>query len=202
MGPLATQWLEIFKAYLLITYIHTYLLTYLGAHTAPPTLCTNAGMASGTPTPFAQLPLTMDDKFALMPRRVAAVYMNATASFEACQSREANDVQCGGGGKLATKASAKLAIRQRALALKDDGRATTKAYTKLALRQRALSLKGEGGARSRPGDGVHSVGHTPYWATPQCVLKRHLLAALPDLHLVDCLRQPGERPFLRLVRPR
>jgi hypothetical protein len=46
--------------------------------------------------------------------------------------------------------------------------------------------------------------HQPYWATPQCVLKRHLLSAEPRLRVLDCLRDsPGGqgRPLLRLVRP-
>ena len=42
----------------------------------------------------------------------------------------------------------------------------------------------------------------PYWATPQCILKRHLLARLPELRMGDCLRGPQEPALLRLVRPR
>ena len=50
--------------------------------------------------------------------------------------------------------------------------------------------------------GAHlAASSSPYWATPQCVLKRHLLAQLPDVRMVDCLREVGQRPLLRLVRP-
>ena len=42
----------------------------------------------------------------------------------------------------------------------------------------------------------------PYWATPQCVLKRHLLEKMPQVRMLDCTRAPGQLPLLRLLRPR
>ena len=43
--------------------------------------------------------------------------------------------------------------------------------------------------------------HQPYWATPQCVLKRHLLAGLgSELRMINCMAALNG-PLLRLVRP-
>ena len=61
----------------------------------------------------------------------------------------------------------------------------------------ALRAKGLRPTKGDAGGG----GHSPYWATPQCVLKRHLIFSLPEIRMVDCLRKPGERPLLRLIRP-
>ena len=44
-------------------------------------------------------------------------------------------------------------------------------------------------------------GHGPYWATPQCVLKRHLIANVEGVRMVDCLRMGGGPAALRLLRP-
>ena len=41
----------------------------------------------------------------------------------------------------------------------------------------------------------------PYWATPQCILKRHLLAADPNMGMVDCTRREGQPVLMRLIRP-
>lgn len=172
---------------------------------APPTLCMQGGGAPiGQPAPFATQPLTMDDKFALMPRRVATVYMNATAAFQVCQERRTNVALCGGdaGGRgryLIKSAGSKAKVRMHRGGPADGNHGTaigrslaplSKPWSKSSLvvkRHHASS----GGSRPPP----------PYWATPQCVLRRHLLSALPELHTVDCLRRPGEPVPLRLVRP-
>ena len=154
----------------------------------PPTLCAQGGGAPpGEPEPLASLPLTLDDKFGLMTREVAAVYMNATGAFSACQSRRLNAPSCGDGGLLQARggdAAAANLVRAR------PGGGSLKA--KLSSSRHGLK---------RALAGAHFAAHQPYWATPQCVLKRHLLTHLPDVRMVDCLREPGQRPLLRLVRP-
>ena len=145
----------------------------------PPTLCAVGGMSPlGESEPLASLPLTLDDKFALMSREVASVYMNATSAFSACQSRRANLLSCGDGSSGSDKRAIGKSLR---------------------------SLKGRA---ERPKQGSQSAmgkfrmpAPSPYWATPQCVLKRHLIEHLPDIRMVDCLRKAGERPPLRLIRP-
>lgn len=165
---------------------------------SPPALCAMGGGAPlGTPLPLAELPLTMDDKFGIMPRSVATVYMNATAAFERCQSRVTNEAQCGGRieahGVPATRlAKARVGFkRPRRLLLDSEQR---------QLPRPPLAFKHK---YKRAGTGRLMDASAPYWATPQCVLKRHLLSELPHLQMVDCLRRPGERGprVLRLVRP-
>ena len=112
-----------------------------------------------------------------MTREVAAVYMNATRAFGTCQSRKLNGPSCGGGlGKLG------------------GGGGGLKAKAKLP--------GGKHGLLNSKRALLAASQHTPYWATPQCVLKRHLLSHLPDVRMVDCLREAGQRgPVMRLVRP-
>ena len=38
--------------------------------------------------------------------------------------------------------------------------------------------------------------HSPYWATPQCVLGRHMAASFSELHIVGCTDAR-----MRIVRP-
>ena len=76
-----------------------------------PTLCTQGGFAPvGESEPLASLPLTLDDRFGLMSRAVASVYMNATDAFTRCQSRATNTHHCDGGkGAFGTGTLSKLA---------------------------------------------------------------------------------------------
>ena len=177
---------------------------------APPALCTVGGGSSpDDQTPLAQLPLTMDDKFALMPRRVAAVYMNASRAFRECQAREVNALDCGDGGRMGLPAGKPMGKPMRGLLLAKGqmagpgargntaagpGKAAAfkGARTKM-MRKRALSSR----------SGAERPSHSPYWATPQCILKRHLIRALPDLRMFDCLRVEGgpRGPPVRLIRP-
>jgi hypothetical protein len=159
----------------------------------PPALCAQGGGP------------TLDDKFALMPRRVAAVYMNATKAYEVCQSREVNEPDCSGGkgGKGGKGAMFKGGREVRSLAMK------SRAMSKDARRRMKAMYKVGKGRPSAEGDLPHGRGRRlqvwtspAYWATPQCVLKRHLIAHLPELRIFDCLRGEGSRGVvLRLVRP-
>lgn len=159
----------------------------------PPALCAQGGGP------------TLDDKFALMPRRVAAVYMNATKVYEVCQSREVNEPDCSGGkgGKGGKGAMFKGGREVRSLAMK------SRAMSKDARRRMKAMYKVGKGRPSAEGDLPHGRGRRlqvwtspAYWATPQCVLKRHLIAHLPELRIFDCLRGEGSRGVvLRLVRP-
>ena len=169
-------------------------------HSPPPVLCAQGGGAPvGDAEPLASLPLTLDDKFALMTRDVASVYMNATHAFGTCQSRRANTLTCGGdrggGGGMAGKGELLLGKRRSMQALHtlhSNARGGGIARGGASLRSKGSRLtKGDAGGG----------GHSPYWATPQCVLKRHLISSLPEMRMVDCLRKPGERPLLRLIRP-
>ena len=183
---------------------------------APPALCAQGGGAIyGTrivAPPLAQYPLTLDDKFALMPRRVAAVYMNATKAYEVCQSREVNEPDCSG-GKF-SKEARDLAVKSLAVKLKARSLAMkSKAMSKDARRRMKAMYKGGKGRSSAESsaEGVPPQGRgrrlqtwtsPAYWATPQCVLKRHLMAHIPELRMLDCLRGEGNRgAVLRLVRP-
>ena len=171
----------------------------------PPALCYQGGGAvPGEAHPLAQLPLTMDDKFAAMPRAVADVYMNATSSFARCQLQQENAALCGGAKAMVT-ASLKGRSGEKLLAHKMRvGRRALERRASENVPSRAHGFASKQSSRDRPRDrqGKANVAiQTPYWATPQCVLKRHLLATLPGLHAVDCTRQLGQRPLLRLVRP-
>ena len=154
---------------------------------APPTFCA-LGMrsAAGEPSvPLAEQALTLDDKFAILPRHVADVYMNATSAFRRCTTRVANMALCGGGGIKMTK---KGGTGDPAKTLKRGG-------------ARSLQMTSKYGVRS-----AHTrAGGTepPYWATPQCILKRHLVEHIPRLHMTGCTWDgSGERGVpLRLIRP-
>ena len=176
---------------------------------SPPT---SASHYLSTAPPLAQYPLTLDDKFALMPRRVAVVYMNATKAYEVCQSREVNEPDCSG-GKF-SKEARDLAVKSLAVKLKARSLAMkSKAMSKDARRRMKAMYKGGKGRSSAESsaEGVPPQGRgrrlqtwtsPAYWATPQCVLKRHLMAHLPELRIFDCLRGEGSRGVvLRLVRP-
>lgn len=148
----------------------------------------------------------MDDKFALMPRAVAAVYMNATGAFGRCQARETNDAVCGagaagssGGGPFAMKSKAAMmrsggGLKTRRALRGDAGRQLSQA-AKLSKLDKLSAL-------ARSGGGMARQKMPPYWATPQCVLKRHLITNLPEVRMGDCLRAEGQPAALRLVRPR
>jgi len=163
---------------------------------APPALCAQGGGAQvGEAAPLSQHPLTLDDKFGLMPRRVAAVYMNATAAFTECQSRTINAPDCGE-GRMGVGGKGMMGGKGRMM--KTKGRQLMEKPQKdktafKAMRRRALSQKG---AKGFPGG-----GHSPYWSTPQCVLKRHLMKWIPEVRMTDCLRLDGKGPVLRLIRP-
>ena len=128
-----------------------------------PALC-GPGVVEYPLLPLSEYPHTIDDKFGFMSRRVAAVYFNATSTFEQCQSREVNGPDCklpaspwGPNGK---------SVRTQLYGNKDPS-----AWTKQLF-------------------GLESA---PLWATPECVFKRHLLAHMPQLRMVDCLGGEGYR---------
>ena len=170
------------------------------ATSAAPVLCTQGGGSPiEGPAPLASLPLTLDDKFAVMPRQLARVYLNASGAFHACQTRRDNERDCttmfggkGGvkgsvkGGKLKGSWAVNSYVKGRALSNMVHGRGRSE-------KRRALS-----DGRSMMRRGVPA----PYWATPQCILKRHLLQNSPGVRMVDCTRDPGEPALLRLIRPR
>ena len=165
----------------------------------------------GEAEPLA-LSMTLDDKFALLPRALASVYMNATRIFDSCQARERNAPDCGGGraggadrmlaaGKVgrAGKAGAggKVAKHQRKLHMLNGRRLSDGGGGRGVPRSKTISKAKMIAAKSHSGSGRPPP---PYWATPQCVLKRHLLATVADVHMVDCLRREGEPALLRLIR--
>ena len=119
------------------------------------------------PLPLPEYPHTINDAFGFMPRRVAAVYFNATSAFEQCQSREVNGPDC----------------KLPATPWGPNGKSTR------------IQLRGN---KDPAAWAMHLFGvkEVPLWATPECVFKRHLLAHMPQLRMIDCLR--GED--FRLVR--
>ena len=76
----------------------------------------------------------------------------------------------------------------------------------MKLHQAKMAMLARGGAAGGVGSAAAGAGLArappPYWATPQCVLKRHLLEHLKGLRMVDCMRPDGGPAVLRLIRPR
>ena len=178
----------------------------------PPYLCTQAA-PRGEPERLTDLPLTMDDKFAMMPRAVASVYMNATSAFAACQSRATNLIDCGDkgmGGKGAAVKAMKGGLGMKGGKGMSKGGMYKVGGLKARLPPDVMLQRSKEKARLKGRRLLEEVieegrrlqmRHQPYWATPQCVLKRHLLAGLgPELRMINCMAALNG-PLLRLVRP-
>ena len=140
----------------------------------------------------------LDDKFGLMARRVAEVYFNSTAAFYSCALQRINGPSC---LPLMTTSipapSFKPSFKVAALAAKGLARARALAGKEKLMGGglgKAAALPPRQGRRSLQ----QAPGHSPYWATPQCVLTRHMLARLPDLEVVACT---AESMPIRLARP-
>ena len=187
--------------------------------TGPPTICLMSGDALPSPP---ERPV--DDKFALMSRRLARLYLNATAAFDGCYARQTTEPYCSvdlgpsskfarpphaagaKGGKLAHAGGRTRARRGLALLTKAGGVGHGGGSKGGFVKGHAGGGGGGGGGgaagasppKARRGSGSGGLGFSPYWATPQCVLTYHLKRQLHDLHTVKCIA-PAR---MRLARPR
>ena len=182
--------------------------------TGPPTICLMSGDTQPAPPDRP-----VDDKFALMSRRLARLYLNATAAFDGCYARKTTEPYCAvdgsplskfarphvaKGGKLAlaghTRMRRGLAMLTKPGGVGHGGRAGfVKGHAAgggvgAGVPPPKVRRSGVGGG----GGGGGGLGFSPYWATPQCVLTYHLKTQLHDLHTVKCITPPR----VRLVRPR
>ena len=163
--------------------------------TGPPTLCLLAGdREPSRPT------MPVDDKFALMPRALARFYLNATAAFDGCYARNTTASLCtvarkGKGPPLGKdKAGAPLGKTRRLFARRQQQQQQQRPPRG---QQPQLGARYGRGSRSMA-SAMATPGHSPYWATPQCILTHYLVTHVPDLQTVRCLPPPG----IRLTRPR
>jgi len=124
-----------------------------------------------------------------MGRHVAHVYFNASAAFTSCATQAANGPLCLPLPPRPADGSAGLPK-----GAPPSGKGVVGTFGRRGRKR--LLLQGPPGRPQVPS--AYPL-HSPYWATPQCVLTRHMLAALPNLEVVPCAAQSMP---IRLERPR
>ena len=180
--------------------------------TAPPTLCTSfSGRgASGASIRFTRAGGTLGDKWALMRRDVADVYMNATRAFDGqarlctprttfCGTREKAATQrcrCAGSPRRTPRRLRRPLGADTVQVLMPPPLTRVLPHHAQCISRRAVDeacgVTKKGGKALKPALKGRRLAHarrrhSPYWATPQCVLGRHMVAAFDDLHVVGCV---------------